>query len=36
LKDEMMIIIKSLKYDVVVDSTAKKVKKFSSSQDVKE
>jgi len=32
----MMIIIKSLKCDVVVDLTAEKVKKFSSSQDVKE
>ncbi len=31
-----MIIIKLLKCDVVVDSTAEKVKKFSSSQDVKE
>ncbi len=31
-----MIIIKSLKCDVVVDLTAKKVKKFSSSQDIKE
>ncbi len=31
-----MIIIKSLKCDVIVDLTTEKVKKFSSSQDVKE
>jgi hypothetical protein len=32
----MIACIKSLKCDVVVDSAAEKVKKFSSSQDVKE
>ncbi len=31
-----MIVIELLKCDVVVDSTAEKVKKFSLSQDVKE
>jgi len=32
----MMIVIKSLKCDVIVDLTAEKAKKFSSSQDAKE
>jgi hypothetical protein len=32
----MIACIESLKCDVVVDSAAEKVKKFSSSQDVKE
>jgi len=32
----MLIIINLLKCNVIVNSTAKKVKKFSSSQDVKE
>jgi len=35
LKDEMMIVIESLKCDVVVNSTAEKIKKFSSSQDIR-
>jgi hypothetical protein len=34
--NEMIACIKSLKCDVVVDSAAKKVKKFSSNQNVKE
>jgi hypothetical protein len=34
--NEMIACIESLKCDVVVDSAAEKVKKFSSSQDAKE